>query len=130
MSHLFPCSSLNSNLFSINSLPITATIILLSCNNLINEKTDLIQDSTHSCMDVPSRFAPDSSSKSIHFNGDTTHHGMAYIPGGIFEMGGDNEQASVDCTLSFDVIQSQKLPWKMKEKIIKMFKDEKKKIQN
>ena len=32
----------------------------------------------------------------ITFNGDTSKAGMAYIPGGEFMMGGDNEQASKD----------------------------------
>ncbi|MEJ8843714.1 formylglycine-generating enzyme family protein [Lacibacter sp. H375] len=47
-------------------------------------------------MAVPSRFGADTSSSSIGFNGDTTTAGMVFIPGGSFEMGADNEQASED----------------------------------
>jgi formylglycine-generating enzyme required for sulfatase activity len=47
-------------------------------------------------MAVPSRFGSDTSSTTIGFNGDTANSGMVYIPGGIFEMGGDNDQASAD----------------------------------
>ncbi|WP_255460384.1 formylglycine-generating enzyme family protein [Lacibacter sediminis] len=46
-------------------------------------------------MAVPTRFGSDTSS-AIGFNGDTSTSGMVYIPGGTFEMGADNEQASED----------------------------------
>jgi len=55
-----------------------------------------VQDTTHSCMSVPSRFATDSNAANISFSGDTTMTGMVFIPGGTFDMGGDNEQASPD----------------------------------
>lgn len=47
-------------------------------------------------MNVPNRFAGNPDSNSIKFSGDTSLTGMVLIPGGIFDMGGDNEQASAD----------------------------------
>lgn len=47
-------------------------------------------------MAVPSRFPNAVIDSTIYFNGDTSIKGMVYIPGGVFEMGGDNEQASPD----------------------------------
>ncbi|MEO5947291.1 MAG: formylglycine-generating enzyme family protein [Chitinophagaceae bacterium] len=72
-------------------------IVVASCNNSkTEEKTSVDMDSVHSCMNVPSRFGTDSSGNGIQFNGDSSADGMLLIPGGIFEMGGDNEQASPD----------------------------------
>ncbi len=53
-------------------------------------------DSTHSCMSVPSRFAADSLPGTIAFGGDSSANGMVLIPGGVFSMGGDNDQADTD----------------------------------
>jgi len=61
-------------------------------NSLVSNE----EDSIHSCMAVPSRFAVDSSSGAVTFSGDTSTAGMVYIPGGVFDMGGDNEQADPD----------------------------------
>ena len=73
------------------------TMIFFSCNNENDKITTLInQDSLHSCMNVPARFANDSNNDSILVNGDTSTAGMKYIPGGTFMMGGDNGQASED----------------------------------
>jgi len=47
-------------------------------------------------MNIPSRFGNDSSGNSIQFNGDSSTNGMLLIPGGVFDMGADNEQASPD----------------------------------
>lgn len=49
----------------------------------------------HNCLQVPQRFVPDASSR-IETGFDTSVAGMVLIPGGVFEMGGDNEQASPD----------------------------------
>ena len=54
------------------------------------------KDAPHSCMQVPARFTPDTTNQAIRFNGDTSFEGMVLIPGGIFEMGGDNDQADPD----------------------------------
>ena len=75
-------------------------LVLLVCNyscknsgqsQVINEK-----DTAHSCMNVPSRFGADSASGNIVFSGDTSISGMVLIPGGVFDMGGDNDQADRD----------------------------------
>lgn len=48
-------------------------------------------------MRVPSRFgAGDSAAQQIAASGDTSTAGMVYLPGGSFDMGGDNDQASPD----------------------------------
>lgn len=51
----------------------------------------------HSCMQVPVRFiSGDSTAAQVLAGGDTTRSGMVYIPGGTFDMGGDNDQAAQD----------------------------------
>ncbi|HEX7905326.1 MAG TPA: formylglycine-generating enzyme family protein [Chitinophagaceae bacterium] len=85
------------NKISNSNWPIFFTLfILASCKNANNNTNIVSQDSIHSCMRVPSRFASDTASSSVHFNGDSSVAGMALIPGGTFEMGGDNSQASAD----------------------------------
>jgi formylglycine-generating enzyme required for sulfatase activity len=46
-------------------------------------------------MQVPQRFGANSDS-SIGFGGDSSYVNMVLIPGGSFEMGGDNDQAAED----------------------------------
>lgn len=46
-------------------------------------------------MKVPQRFAA-GAKQTMGANGDTSHAGMVYVPGGPFGMGGDNAQASPD----------------------------------
>jgi sulfatase modifying factor 1 len=77
---------------------ITCLLILSACNNADKKETGIvsIKDSAMSCMAVPSRFGADTTGSSIAFNGDTSLEGMVLIPGGEFEMGGDNEQADQD----------------------------------
>lgn len=71
-------------------------VCLFSCNNESQEKKlAQTKDSAHSCMSVPQRFASGDSS-SVDASGDTSLSGMVLIPGGTFDMGGDNEQASPD----------------------------------
>lgn len=45
---------------------------------------------------LPSRFSAATKDSSIQTSGDTSHVGMVWIPGGTFDMGGDNKQASED----------------------------------
>lgn len=74
-------------------------LLLAACNNNKTNKekeAGLNYDSVHSCMAVPSRFKVDTALAGVSFNGDTSVKGMAFIPGGTFEMGGDNDQASPD----------------------------------
>ncbi|MES2773852.1 MAG: formylglycine-generating enzyme family protein [Bacteroidota bacterium] len=54
------------------------------------------KDSAISCMQLPPRFGICSDTSSVSFGGDSSIDGMVLIPGGSFEMGGDNEQASED----------------------------------
>src|SRR5688572_11992996 len=82
--------------YSKRSLPLAAILLFGSCNNSNDSAKNQKQDSAHTCMAIPSRFGADTSSSSIGFNGDTTTAGMVFIPGGSFEMGADNEQASED----------------------------------
>jgi formylglycine-generating enzyme len=72
--------------------------LFVACNSNQNTKTaDSTKDSAHSCMNVPSRFAgTDSLSQNITVSKDTSNSGMVLIPGGTFNMGGDNNQASPD----------------------------------
>ncbi|MEO5563779.1 MAG: formylglycine-generating enzyme family protein [Chitinophagaceae bacterium] len=71
-------------------------ILLISCNHGDNKTATPIADSIHSCMNVPSRFGNNAGDSSIAFSGDTSVDGMVLIQGGVFDMGGDNEQASAD----------------------------------
>ncbi|HRX94936.1 MAG TPA: formylglycine-generating enzyme family protein [Chitinophagaceae bacterium] len=71
-------------------------LALPACKNREAVNKDSSKDSMQSCMQVPSRFGSDTSAQSIKFGGDTSNKGMVYIPGGVFEMGGDNEQADPD----------------------------------
>jgi formylglycine-generating enzyme len=78
---------------------LAVAVVMASCNNEKKgslESAEIKSDSSHSCMQVPTRFGKDSSTGSIAFSGDTSVTGMSYIPGGIFDMGGDNEQADPD----------------------------------
>ena len=77
----------------VNSLFFVTTIIT-SCNNG-KSNTVTAKVSVHSCINVPNRFG-NSPTDSIQFSGDTSVKGMVLIPGGLFDMGGDNEQASAD----------------------------------
>jgi formylglycine-generating enzyme len=71
--------------------------LVVSCGDASDAKTDVAKgDSGHSCMNVPSRFATDSTGSNIAFSGDTSTNGMALVPGGTFDMGGDNDQADAD----------------------------------
>lgn len=68
-----------------------------ACQNATESKTTATEtDSLHTCMDVPARFATIDSGYSSVSAMDTSTAGMKYIPGGVFMMGADNEQASED----------------------------------
>ena len=68
---------------------------LLACNPKLQDVTQIVADSAHSCMKVPQRFAAIDSSNIIA-GSDTGSLGMVQIPAGTFMMGGDNSQASED----------------------------------
>lgn len=85
-------------LFFRGSIIIAGTLVS-SCNfqnDSGKKESDQSSDTSHSCMIVPSRFASDSSASDIQFSGDTSLADMVYVPGGVFDMGGDNEQADPD----------------------------------
>ena len=67
-----------------------------ACNNPKSETIVTQIDSSHICMDVPSRFGNTSDSTSVQFGGETSLENMVLIPGGLFDMGADNEQSSPD----------------------------------
>lgn len=73
-------------------------IVLASSCQAPDVKSAVLKDSAgHSCMQVPTRFgAGDSASMQVKAGGDTAKNGMVYIPGGSFDMGGDNDQAAQD----------------------------------
>lgn len=68
-----------------------------SCKNKdTQEQAQHEKDSLVSCMQLPSRFGSAGDTTAVAFGGDTSLTGMVLIPGGTFEMGADNEQASED----------------------------------
>ncbi|MBZ4191947.1 formylglycine-generating enzyme family protein [Niabella sp. 3A5MI-3] len=71
------------------------TAAVFSCKSNNSENKDAERDTAHSCMKVPARFGVQDSSD-VSFGGDTSVTGMVLIPGGVFDMGGDNNQASED----------------------------------
>lgn len=89
-------NSLNYTPVLINKCFFIAIIFFVSCHNSQNNSANQFKDTAHSCMAVPARFAADSSAQKINFSGDTSVAGMVYVPGGTFDMGGDNDQASDD----------------------------------
>jgi len=69
----------------------------IGCKQQEKKIADAKTDSTHECMKVPQRFATtDSGTAGIKPSGDSSTAGMVYIPGGTFDMGGDNDQAAAD----------------------------------
>jgi len=69
----------------------------IGCKQQEKKIADVKTDSSHECMKVPQRFATtDSGTAGIQPSGDSSTAGMVYIPGGTFEMGGDNDQAAAD----------------------------------
>ncbi|HTG57099.1 MAG TPA: hypothetical protein VL943_12560, partial [Niabella sp.] len=72
---------------------ISLIYLLAACGNSVGKQEYSKADSNHSCMKAPSRFGVADSS-GVSFGGDTSLAGMVLIPGGVFDMGGDNNQAS------------------------------------
>jgi len=77
-------------------LLITTSIICTQACNTTTKEEAIANDTSVSCMSVPARFGNNTSIDSITSNGDTSFHNMVYIPGGTFDMGADNDQASSD----------------------------------
>lgn len=71
-------------------------LFTFSCNNKKeNSTTSLHNKEGHTCMSVPHRFVNHDSIEVISDTNMNTN-GMVLIPGGTFNMGGDNNQASED----------------------------------
>lgn len=70
-------------------------LTLIGCGGPSTQPKEVREDS-HSCMVTPSRFGDMSQDSSIATRQDTSSDGMVLIPGGTFDMGGDNDQASAD----------------------------------
>lgn len=68
----------------------------IGCKSPADKVAEAKLDSVHSCMAVPARFANTANKSNINYSGDTSHSIMVLIPGGTFNMGGDNQQASED----------------------------------
>jgi formylglycine-generating enzyme len=78
------------------SLWLQVVLMFTNCNSSVTgESSPVVSDSIHSCMPIPQRFVMHDS---INTNSsiESSMEGMVLIPGGTFEMGGDNEQASAD----------------------------------
>jgi formylglycine-generating enzyme required for sulfatase activity len=77
-------------------LGIIIALATLGCQSP-EEKLESKKEEDHACMQVPNRFGIlDSSTAGIVPGGDSSTSGMVMIPGGTFDMGGDNNQASAD----------------------------------
>ena len=65
--------------------------------DLHSQENQFVIDTVPSCcMKIPSRFSVKHDSTAIHIDPKTSTEGMVLIPGGMFNMGGDNEQADRD----------------------------------
>lgn len=71
-------------------------LLFISCNNNGKQHVAVVKDNVHTCMAVPTRFQPNDSTLSTINAGSSSYADMVLIPGGTFDMGGDNEQASPD----------------------------------
>ena len=98
--NLFCHNIFNSHFFFRESVVFFLFFLGVSCNyndstNGLSEGLHQPRDSVHVCMQVPQRFGM-SDDTSIKFNSDTSLRNMVLIPGGSFDMGGDNDQADKD----------------------------------
>ncbi len=71
--------------------------LVSSCNNETEVRaTNGEKDTSHSCMAIPQRFATTDTTMTATVSSDASTAGMRFIPGGVFMMGADNDQASED----------------------------------
>ncbi len=76
---------------------VLSIILFIACgNSKQTSENQSVEDSIHTCLQVPSRFGTNSAIDSIHPNKEANTEGMVLIPAGNFEMGADNQQASPD----------------------------------
>lgn len=69
-------------------------ILFVSCKD-VRKLAHVQKEQAISCMPMPLHHRS-IDAKVVTFNDDSSTNGMVYIPGGIFEMGADNPQASAD----------------------------------
>lgn len=78
-------------------IAVAGVLLLAGCSETKQTDKESKADSIHACMSVPARFVSnDSTIKAITASGDTSTAGMALIPAGSYDMGGDNNQAGED----------------------------------
>lgn len=78
-------------------IAVAGVLLLAGCSETKQADKESKADSIHACMSVPARFVNnDSTVKAITASGDTSTAGMAFIPAGSYDMGGDNNQAGED----------------------------------
>ncbi|HUM66675.1 MAG TPA: SUMF1/EgtB/PvdO family nonheme iron enzyme, partial [Chitinophagaceae bacterium] len=71
--------------------------LVSSCNSETEVRaTNGEKDTSHSCMAIPQRFATTDTTMTATVSSDASTAGMRFIPGGVFMMGADNDQASED----------------------------------
>jgi len=88
---------IKSNLFKIYFLFIYLILIGLFSYTIVAQTKNNLKDALPSCcMKIPSRFSVKHDSTIIHIDSNISTEGMLLIPGGSFNMGGDNEQADRD----------------------------------
>ncbi len=80
----------NSNIKIAAAVISAFSAVVISCNSSSTDVAQSAEDSAHSCMQVPSRFGSNTDTSFVHFSGDISVAGMMRIPGGVFQMGGDN----------------------------------------
>jgi sulfatase modifying factor 1 len=72
-------------------------LINISCNTNANNVTSTNKNkSIACCVKTPSRYGVTIAATKFANNANTSTNGMVLIPAGVFEMGGDNAQASAD----------------------------------
>lgn len=74
-----------------------AILIIVACNSNTNSSNLTNKDTSISCcVKTPSRYGIATPATQFANSIDSSTKGMALIPAGVFEMGGDNSQASAD----------------------------------
>ena len=88
----------NAVFTSLSGLALLSLLIFSGCAGRNAGVAATTHSDTVNCMQVPSRFGNTDSShlSNISYSGDSSVQGMVRIPGGVFMMGGNNDQASPD----------------------------------
>lgn len=76
---------------------LTLIVVFYGCGSAADKnKEEAVHDSAHSCMPAPSRLGGRPGMAIATSGSDSSTTGMVMIPGGTYEMGGDNDQAAAD----------------------------------